>query len=88
MFPSSGQNHAAQSSFVTDVSQAKYEVKEVLMTVTTKSIVICNVKPFNFMDVNQKCKLSLIIGEHATLKRRYTYIKFFIFMGPYIVNIC
>jgi len=42
------------------------------MTVTTKSNVICNVTSFNFTDVNQKCRLSLIIGEHATLKRRYT----------------
>jgi hypothetical protein len=43
------------------------------MIVTTKSIVIRNVTPFNFKDVNQKCRLSLIIGEHAIFKRRYTY---------------
>jgi len=31
------------------------------MTATTKSIVFCNVTPFDFVDVNQKCRLSLII---------------------------
>jgi hypothetical protein len=65
MFQSSGQNNATQSSFVTEVNQTKYKVQEFLTTVATNNIVLCNVTPFNFVDGNQQCRLSLIIGEHV-----------------------
>jgi len=32
------------------------------MTVNTKSILFCNVTPFDFVHAYQKCRLSLIIG--------------------------